>query len=148
MVIDKFKGEYAFLSNFYPVRVIFQGATYPSVENAYQAAKTLDREDRIPFEECSAKESKKLGKQLKLRSDWDSEKIAIMRLLVCQKFTIPNYALHNKLLDTYPAELVEGNYWGDTFWGVCRGKGQNHLGIILMELRNELYAQRELSQRS
>jgi len=56
--------------------------------------------------------------------------------LVRQKFSNPQLA--KQLLDTKDFELIEGNTWGDTFWGVCSGKGQNNLGKILMQIRNEL----------
>uniref|UniRef100_UPI00345E83CD NADAR domain-containing protein n=1 Tax=uncultured Duncaniella sp. TaxID=2768039 RepID=UPI00345E83CD len=49
-----------------------------------------------------------------------------------------NPALAEKLIATGDAELVEGNYWHDTVWGVCDGVGENHLGKILMRVREEL----------
>ena len=48
-----------------------------------------------------------------------------------------NSDIRQKLIDTYPEELIEGNYWHDTFWGVCEGVGENHLGQILMQIRRE-----------
>jgi hypothetical protein len=60
-----------------------------------------------------------------------------MESLVKEKFT-RDTELGAKLVATGDEELVEGNYWGDTFWGVCRGVGQNHLGKILMKVREEL----------
>lgn len=58
--------------------------------------------------------------------------------LVRQKFTGP---LRRFLVETYPSDLVEGNTWGDTFWGVCRGVGENHLGWILMLVRDEMFGE-------
>jgi ribA/ribD-fused uncharacterized protein len=132
MAIDRFDGEYHFLSNFYPVSVF----GYPSVENAYQAAKTLNREERLPFRECSPAQAKKLGRRLVLRPDWEDRKLEIMRVLVRKKFEHPE--LRQRLLETGNQDLIEGNCWGDRFWGVCRGEGKNHLGQILMEVRREL----------
>lgn len=77
--------------------------------------------------------SKRLGRQLDLRPDWDTYRFVVMRLLLYRKFSDPR--LGQLLLSTYPHELVEGNDWNDTFWGVCRGRGENHLGKMLMEIR-------------
>jgi len=61
--------------------------------------------------------------------------------LVRKKFEIP--VLREALLDTGNAKLVEGNYWGDVEWGVCRGKGKNKLGKILMKVRKEIQEQED-----
>jgi len=68
---------------------------------------------------------------------WDGAKLGIMAQLVVQKFT-NNAVLAQRLHDTGDAELIEGNTWGDTFWGICKGKGENHLGRILMEVRHSI----------
>jgi len=83
-------------------------------------------------------QAKKLGKSIELRPDWEEIKIEVMRELLRQKFDITkHYDLWLELHMTKPDELVEGNWWGDTFWGVCKGKGENHLGKLLMEIRYE-----------
>lgn len=64
-------------------------------------------------------------------------KLGVMLELVQKKFH-PIF-MQNRLLATDNAELVEGNYWGDRFWGVCKGEGENHLGKILMRVRKELH---------
>jgi ribA/ribD-fused uncharacterized protein len=133
-IIDRFDGEYRFLSNFYSARVKMGKFDYPSVENAYQAAKSHGMDTRLLV--CSAGEAKKLGKLGILRPDWEEVKLGIMEDLLRQKFSIPE--LQEKLLATGDATLIEGNWWGDTFWGVCRCKGENHLGILLMKIRDEL----------
>lgn len=140
--IDKFEGNYSFLSNFFPCLVIYNGKQYKSVEHAYQAAKVLSPEehDQIAAAKTPA-ESKKLARSFTLRPNWDDIKVQIMADLLFQKFTIPE--LKEKLLATGNAELVEGNWWNDTFWGVCRGRGKNTLGRLLMELRDTL---RELGE--
>ena len=53
-----------------------------------------------------------------------------------QKFTDSD--LKEKLLATGDAELIEGNHWGDVIWGVCNGIGENNLGKLLMNIRNDL----------
>lgn len=135
--IDDFKGEYAFLSNFYPCVdwIEYGGMTYPSVEHAYQAAKVSPLL-RAQFQVGTAAEAKKLGRTQKCRSDWDDVKLDIMEELLRCKFNSLGLAL--LLINTRPQELIEGNWWGDTFWGVCRGKGENHLGKLLMKIRAEL----------
>lgn len=137
MTIDSFTGEYRWLSNFYPAVVILDGLDYSSVEHAYQAAKSLDTAYRLRCRsEIYAAAVKKLGKTAVLRPDWDQTKVCIMRELVRQKFTHADLA--EKLLATGDRELIEGNYWNDRFWGVCRGEGLNWLGQILMETRFNL----------
>jgi ribA/ribD-fused uncharacterized protein len=137
VIINSFHGKHRFLSNFWLVRVKLNGRAYPSVENAYQAAKTLDADVRHSFEHCSPGEAKKLGKGLILRQDWSDVKVPIMHNLLTQKFARGSL-LAQQLIDTGDAHLEEGNTWGDTFWGVCRGKGDNRLGELLMNIRTLL----------
>lgn len=138
-MINRFEGAHRFLSNFWFVPVVMDNLVFPSVEHAYQAAKTLDRNDKVRIAHLgTAREAKAYGRKIKLRSDWENMKLEIMERLVRQKFQ--NTDLKAKLLATNNEELVEGNYWEDTFWGVdLKTKiGQNHLGKILMKVRNEL----------
>jgi ribA/ribD-fused uncharacterized protein len=136
-MINDFSGQFRFLSNFYPCWVNFDGHEYPSVEHAYQAAKTTDEQLRLMFMEpiMTSAEAKKAGRRLKIRPDWEEVKIPIMRDLLREKFK--QLKFKELLLSTGNEELVEGNWWGDTFWGVCKGEGQNWLGKLLMEVRNE-----------
>lgn len=137
MAIDKFSGPYRFLSNFWLAEVQFEGRTWPSVEHAYQAAKSLDPEyrDQVRFA-ARPGAAKALGRRVVMRADWEDVKLDIMERLVRDKFKDP--ALAQKLRDTGNVELIEGNTWNDTFWGVCRGAGRNELGKILMKVRAEL----------
>lgn len=136
--IDSFTGDYKFLSNFYPCKVKLDDVEYPSVEHAYQAAKTLDLDDRKAFHQHplpTAGQSKKLGRKLKIRADWESVKIKVMEELLVQKFA--DDTLKKQLQETGDAKLIEGNYWGDDFWGVDKKKGgKNHLGKLLMKIRD------------
>ena len=136
-VIDSFSGDYSFLSNFYRSTIIFEGMTYPSVEHAFQANKTLDLLRRNQIRNArSCGEAKRLGRSVILREDWEQIKIGLMEKLLKEKFANPN--LKELLLKTGDANLIEGNDWGDNFWGVCRGIGHNHLGKLLMKARDEL----------
>jgi len=134
-IIDSFSGDYSFLSNFYPVDVEFDGEVYPSVEHAYQAAKTYDISARELIRlTVDPGRAKQLGKAVEIHSEWDKTKISIMNELLVKKFQDPK--LRIMLMNTEGSDLLEGNYWGDTFWGVCNGVGKNHLGQILMSIRN------------
>lgn len=134
--ITSFQGEYRWLSNFWPAPVSLDGVVYPSVEHAYQAAKT-DPCLRAPFLTCTPGEAKRLGRFAPIRPEWERIKIQTMRDLIGQKFTA-GMPLAEKLIATARRELVEGNTWGDVFWGVCRGRGDNWLGRLLMARRDHL----------
>lgn len=133
--INSFSGEYRYLSNFWLCQVPYQGVNYPSSEHAYQAAKSLDWTERLRISGIkTCREVKYLGQSLLLRPDWESVKVEVMREVLWNKFT-ENLNLLQRLIQTGDVLLVEGNTWGDTFWGECDGKGQNHLGRLLMEIR-------------
>lgn len=136
-MIKEFQGEYRFLSNFWPAEITYEGITYPSVEHAYQAAKTLDKQERVKISKMKAGEAKRAGRKVKLRSDWEAIKLSVMRSLVQQKFSRHD-KLAKKLIETGDQELQEGNNWGDKFWGVVGNTGLNHLGKILMSVRKDL----------
>jgi ribA/ribD-fused uncharacterized protein len=134
-MISSFIGQYRFLSNFWPAVVQLDGMKYPTVEHAYQAAKTLNPTHREMVRTAySPGAAKRLGRTVSMRPDWDRIKLQTMRNLVEQKFQ--HSELREKLLATGDEELEEGNSWGDTFWGVSFGHGQNHLGRILMDIRS------------
>lgn len=137
-MINSFSGENHFLSNFSASEVWLDGKSYPSVEHAYQAAKTIaDAQREMIRNAPTPKEAKRLGRIFKLQPHWEEMKVEVMETLVRQKFR-SHPELAQKLVSTGHQPLIEGNWWGDTFWGVCRGKGQNQLGKILMSVRAEL----------
>lgn len=135
--IKGFFDNYRFLSNFESCDVLFDGIIYPSSENAYQAAKSLDIEVRKKFVDISSTDSKKLGKIVEIRPDWNNIKLDIMYSIVFDKFT-RNSKLGDQLIETGDKYLEETNYWKDTFWGVCNGVGKNWLGRILMDVREQI----------
>jgi len=132
-MINKFDGEYRWLSNFAPSLVVLDGVVYPTVEHAYQAAKTHPSQ-REPFRHGTPGQAKRLGQRVVMRADWELVKVAVMRELIEKKF-LPRTILGDKLVATGNEELIEGNTWGDRFWGVCGGVGRNQLGILLMDRR-------------
>ena len=139
-MIDRFNGEYEFLSNFYETKITWQGLTYRNVEAAYQAQKCPERAHE--FTNLIGAEAKKLGRFVPIESNWDFRKRIIMKNLVYIKFA-ENEDLKQKLLSTNNEYIEEGNWWGDTYWGVCTNKkynhvGENQLGKILMEVRESL----------
>jgi ribA/ribD-fused uncharacterized protein len=137
-MITTFLSKHRFLSNFYESPVVYEGITYPSSEHAYQAAKSLDPVVRQRMANVSTPgKVKKAGRQITLRPDWEQVKLDVMAEIVLLKF-MQNDELKQKLLETGNEELVEGNTWGDTYWGVCNGVGENHLGKILMRVRQIL----------
>lgn len=140
--IRGFFGEkYRFLSNFHQCLVSFDGAFYPSSENAYQSSKVIP-EHRDGFQTCTPAESKTLWKDPKLTriytaEEWDTVKYDIMLVILMDKF-YRNVDLRKKLLLTGNAYLEETNHWNDVAWGVDHrtGTGQNLLGKILMKCRD------------
>ena len=136
--IDSFRGEHSFLSNMSESPVELSGVKYPTVEHAFQAAKTTDPAERAKI--LSAKtpaEAKKIGRTLTLRKDWNQMREEVMEKALRAKFE-QNPELKKRLINTGDTELIEGNTWGDTFWGQVNGKGQNKLGKLLMKIRKEL----------
>lgn len=147
-MIDSFSGRWSFLSNFYPCKIEYQGIVYPSVEHYYVGMKIKGDQliGGVFYTESDCRELiskiptpgkvKRFGRTLTLRKDWDDVKLKVMEYGLNQKFSIEE----NKdlLLQTGNEELIEGNTWQDVFWGICNGKGENHLGKLLMKIRGQL----------
>lgn len=133
--ICEFRGEYAFLSNFFESEIFCWGYRYRNAEAAFQSMKDPIRAEM--FEGMNAKAAKKLGRKVRLRADWEEVKEWFMYTVCLAKFT-QNPELGEKLLATGDRELIEGNTWGDTEWGVCNGVGKNLLGKILMQVREKI----------
>jgi ribA/ribD-fused uncharacterized protein len=137
--VKGFFGEYRWLSNFEMCDVYYEGLSYPSSENAYQAAK-LDKDYRHHLQCCSAAASKKVWKKYpKMDStseEWDKRKYEVMSVIIFDKF-FRNKELRQALIDTDEKFLEETNHWKDGYWGVdIKLGGQNHLGKILMKTRS------------
>lgn len=137
--ITSFKDEYRFLSNFYPAFVYYDQLIFESVEHAYVASKTMDRNIRRHVQKMkSPGEVKRFGRVIELRPGWEFVKLGIMYQLVSYKFTF-DPLLRTALIDTGDKYLQEGNTWGDSFWGVdSKAGGENNLGKILMDVRHSL----------
>lgn len=136
MTIPNFTGPYHFLSNFYVATVKDEfGTVWPTSEHMFQAHKTFNLDERAAMTLMPTPgQAKRLGRKLTLRPDWEDIKVQIMWDVVSRKFN-QHEDLQALLVSTEPHKLIEGNTWGDTYWGVCNGVGQNHLGRLLMGLR-------------
>lgn len=136
-MITLFSGPHRFLSNFW----IEPDGTF--VEYEYQRAKCANFQDREIFDTLIQKgtltpqQAKAIGRRVEIREDWEDVRVSIMLFYVTKKFK-DHQDLLWRLKQTRPSRLIEGNTWGDTFWGVCNGRGQNMLGEILMQVRDEL----------
>lgn len=156
-IIDEFKGRYRFLSNFYPTPIDTGRRVYASIEHYFQAMKSwpgviieIKENGQIAnktvrqwvSEAPTPGEAKRRGRKINLRSDWEDIKIPIMKWGLQRKFT--QETLAKNLLETHNKILIEGNWWHDNFWGECKCNkckntlGENVLGKLLMEVRNEL----------
>ncbi len=131
-----------------PIRA--QGIEYHTVENFFQAMKTKDVEERRKIAAMPAFEAKRYcswrNKELKLREDWEDIKIDVMEWALRRKF-VPGTKDYQTLLDTGSEVIVEWNNWHDNTWGNCtcdkcsKKQGQNHLGKLLMKIRDEIIGQ-------
>jgi ribA/ribD-fused uncharacterized protein len=147
-VITGFYGRWAFLSNFYPSMLTWEGITYPTAEHAYNAGKTTARYLRYALAEApTPQKAKRLGRGMDLRPDWEDARFDVMRAVLHAKFTCHPKRIE-ALRSTGDAVLIEGNRWHDQVWGDCycgRQKctepGVNNLGFMLMELRTQMEAQ-------
>jgi len=136
-MIDKFDLDYRFLSNFWLSPVVFEGEVYPSSEHAFQAAKSLDKSVREQIKGCSTPgKAKRMGARVELRSDWETIKDDVMLDVLRDKFK--DNDLRERLIATGTKELIEGNTWGDKYWGMVAGEGKNMLGKLLMQVRSEI----------
>ena len=140
MKIDRFKDDFEFLSNFAESVFTHDGIVYETNEHFYQAMKSDSRKERKRIAALPTPgQTKREGQKLTLRKDWESVKVAVMREGLALKF-VDGSVLAEMLKATDPVPLLEGNHWGDRYWGVDSrtGQGKNWLGKLLMERRAEL----------
>jgi ribA/ribD-fused uncharacterized protein len=143
-VVKEFTGEYAFLSNFHVNPFAWRNTVFPTGEHAFQYAKGYAVVDHMEahrhFDAVlaapSPSKAKYAGRSVKIDvGAWDDMKIQYMREIVHARFATSEVSMVGSLINTGAMMLVEGNTWGDGFWGRCAGKGFNTLGVILMEER-------------
>jgi ribA/ribD-fused uncharacterized protein len=132
--ITSFSRQYFFLSNFYRRQFRYNGMTFPTSEHAFQWSKAATVDGALQILDAKTPgDAKKLGKLIIKRPDWET------KFSIWNQDQITQNQLAQKLVETGNAELVEGNNWGDTFWGQCPlGNGENMLGKLLMKVRSEI----------
>jgi ribA/ribD-fused uncharacterized protein len=138
--ITSFSGEYRFLSNFWLCKFLYQGYEWPSAEHCYQAMKRIDHDYWIKILDPSVTpgKAKRMGAAIDMDVLFKPNRLNYMRGIVTAKFD-QNPDLMELLKSTAPAEIIEGNTWGDTFWGQCPiGTGRNELGKLLMSIRDDI----------
>lgn len=139
-MINEFKGSTKWLSNFQHAPITYHGLYVPTNEHAFQMAKTVERLEQqdIVFAVTPGR-AKRLGRTCTLRPEWEKVKDDVMLEITILKF-VQHPDLLKKLLDTGSEELLEGNTWGDCYWGVDleTGRGRNQLGKTLMKVRGML----------
>lgn len=138
----QFCDKYSFLSNMYSCKVHYDGEVFPCVETAFQYAKCANENDHELFINdrgywCGGYTARKIGRSVKLRSDWNTYRLDVMYELLEDKF-YHNEGLRKALCETGTIYISEDNTWGDKFWGVCNGEGYNMLGKMLMEIRQNI----------
>jgi ribA/ribD-fused uncharacterized protein len=132
--------EYGCFSNFAPYPIELDGKRWPTSEHYFQAQKFEDSGHREGIRrEKSPMIAARMGRdrKKKLRSDWESVKVAVMRKAVHAKFA-QHEEIRSILETTGDAIIVErtanDDYWGDG----GDGSGKNMLGKILMEVREAI----------
>lgn len=131
--ITSFRDDYYFLSNMYPVTITFNGYTFSCVESAYQGFKVMQPDY---FQSMNGYQAKRANRSYLMRDDWETLKNPVMYSLLIEKFKQPE--LRKLLIATGDREIIEGNNWGDIYWGMSAGVGVNTLGRMLMQLRDEI----------
>lgn len=146
--ITEFRGEYFFLSNYYTHPLTWRGVEFHSAEQAFAYAKAAFAKapanvsvyESQVLSTAAPGEAKKAGRNFSIDIDeWDKHKVRYMREIVHAKF-LTGTGIVGPLINTGAVMLVEGNDWGDSFWGRVKGsdgvwRGLNTLGVILMEER-------------
>lgn len=148
-IIPAFTGIHEFLSNGhegdpFDLQVGDNFLGYPTAEHAFQALKATTWEQhewvRSAARPFGADGAKRRGRAVTLWPDWEERKFDVMRFVLEHKFAAGT-PLALRLLATEHTELIEGNDWGDTCWGVSGGVGRNWLGTLLMARRAVLRSQ-------
>jgi len=154
-MITNFKGKFDFLDPAYYCLAGYDGVIYNSAEAAFLASqydapcfRSMFRNTALPIWRA-----RELARRLQKRRDWTPElSLDLMRQITLDKFS-RTPRLHAALLDTGDEQIVAENNWHEQFWGCCicntrPGKygrrfscsapGRNHLGEILMSVRDQL----------
>ena len=138
--IVAFDGAERWLSNFVGCSIDYQGRNFPSVEHAYQSMKQDSETWRQKCADYTITSAaiKKMAQEIDKRPDWNRIKLSVMR--ECVKLKFLQEPFRTRLIETGNMEIIEGNWWHDTFWGVDKDtmEGSNNLGKLIMEVRSSL----------
>ena len=144
--ITSFQRENRFLSNFWPCHINWKGLVYPTVEHAYVSSKVENNDVKLMIQACPTPGNAKeylAAHNMKPGSFWTREmKLQVMEELLFIKFGGKEPLLTRALMSTQDAQLIEGNDWNDSFWGVCETVGENNLGKLLMKTRSKLFEEK------
>jgi predicted NAD-dependent protein-ADP-ribosyltransferase YbiA (DUF1768 family)/O-acetyl-ADP-ribose deacetylase (regulator of RNase III) len=172
--IPSFRKEYEFLSNMYPCKIklskdineeikkefpyiLFNDQEFDSSERLYQYLKSNNIEYKTEIMNSTIKGTKKIAnKYFKINKieyikGFHENKLKIMKLILKLKFD-QNEELKEKLIELSNYKIEEKNDWKDRYWGIYNNEGENHLGKILMDIRdgyiydnkNEIYYSNEV----
>lgn len=140
--IENFHDSHYFLSNFYIAPMKIDGKSFQTNEHFFQASKASDEAmfELVRLAKTAA-QTKKLGREIPMRKNWENIKNEVMLKGLRAKFALPE--MRALLLETGDATLIEGNNWHDRYWGRCDcaqhgGAGENWLGRLLMQVREEI----------
>lgn len=117
--------------------LVYEGIKYRTVENFYQAMKFYHLDDRQFVANLNPYAAKKFAKG-KAPDFWKDVKLGIMLRALRHKFA-QGTSWHKKLMATGDEPIIEWNNWNDLYWGVDvqSSRGYNHLGKLLMKIREE-----------
>lgn len=142
-LVESFRGDYAFLSNFYVAPIELAGVSWRTVEHFYQAMKSTNSKVQYAIRVLgSPQNAKRMGRTISLSPGWDLIRDIVMQEALQAKFD-QHVDLRDKLIATGKKILIEGNSWHDNYWGACychkctNTIGRNKLGSMLMHLRSE-----------
>ena len=143
--INRFVGEYDFLSNNYAATFVWEGITWGTAENAFQGSKFSLQQKREAISKMSPEKAKQHGNMFSGSAEWEANKIEIMENILREKFS-QNPELEEKLFKTGNKVLSNGNNGKDLLWGVDRYsfRGENYLGKLLMKIREERRGKNEI----
>lgn len=150
-MINNFKGEHSWASNFSLHGFWYDNIWFPSNEHFFAAMKTLNREHRIAISKAAKSWiAKRMGSpngykgfKIELRDDWNEIRDDVMLYGLRKKISNHPF-IARKLVATYPEQLIEGNWWHDNYWGDCSCQrcknipGLNKLGKLWEKVRLEL----------
>ena len=131
-----FKGHDDILSNFHNSPISYEGKTYPSIENCYQAMKLKHHKcpkDKIKSiaEDTNPYNVKKMSNEIVTDEEWEAGKLDLMYKLVMTKSTqCGQFAKH--LASTDGHSLIHDVT--DPVWGHYSG-GVNAMGCLLEQIR-------------